>query len=1082
MPLPRRGRQPEEDDEPGLSKPGSAPVSASNSASVSAASSAVSSAASSPTSSSSASSAASETGSKTTTYSTEDTTSTTSDSKMPAAATATTAAAAAVAGTSTTSTNSTSPSTPLPAAVAVGAGKAGSDGVSNGGAVDSATTSATCRPPKVGSGDTLYQVLSRQYIQFYYGRSPSAKNNLGETPLLESARVGDVTGVFMNLLHCRLTLSSSVPKTPPASKPSSSEGGGQQQQQISEQEAFMNVKDNQGSNVIHLASGLSNPTILKLVLGIPEVDDDKGNGKSGRGSSNGRNYLLYPPLVPDVTPPNINSKNKGGITPLHLAIYKNQEQIVPILLKNGSNVHLQETSHGMTPLIVACRFNNTNAITKLLLHYGSLLHVKDNKGWNPLHIACGRDKLDIVKLLLQYGTENNGGNGGKKFNNYISSPLGLPYIENHTGDNGYTALHVAAISNHVSIVEYLIDMGGAHVESIDNTGKTPLHVALSKGYSCRNVVQILLQKYNSSLSCFETINGYTPIHTSTHLASTSTTILADKKKKKKIPTSDKKTTTNGDTSSATKGGNEDDQEDEEVQDDDDDIENRNNCKILQFVLHHIATQDATKPLSQYVETMDKAGRTPLHLSTMNGHLLSTQILLEYNAAIHARDNNGYTPLHCAALNGNVSVVEFLLSHGKARLDTLDKQGRTPLHAAISKGHDQVVKSLLHTIVESTKLPPEFALNNVNKGAILCLTAKDSIHGHSPLHYATLENQTEIVKLLVKASQATNVSIIDIMDSSGKTPFHSAVSKGNDIVVTTLIELKCNLDIRDSNGHTPLHYAALVGNRSICRKLINGGANLELKDTSNRTPLHAAVAKGNTSVVQLLVELNADLHARGKHGQQPLHYAARTDNEDVVRVLVEAGADVEERDGHGRTPLHIAAGMNQDNIVKVLIGEFRASVYSKIGTPGDSSDSNNNSDSKNSSSNKRRGQTPLHFAASQGHEATVRILIKAGAHIDSRDRWGQTPLHLTAEDYYDNNLKAAVARLLVNFGGIHTKDRKGQTPLHIAARNDNVPVARVLVAAGADRLARDRSNRTPLTWAEEYSNQGSGLMEQLLLEY
>ena len=57
-----------------------------------------------------------------------------------------------------------------------------------------------------------------------------------------------------------------------------------------------------------------------------------------------------------------------------------------------------------------------------------------------------------------------------------------------------------------------------------------------------------------------------------------------------------------------------------------------------------------------------------------------------------------------------------------------------------------------------------------------------------------------------------------------------------------------------------------------------------------------------------------------------------------------------------------------------------------------------------------GWIPLHWAAFNGSEAVVRLLIKSGAHKEAQGKDGRTPLHIAVFNGHE-----AVARLLIESG-------------------------------------------------------------------
>jgi ankyrin repeat protein len=125
-----------------------------------------------------------------------------------------------------------------------------------------------------------------------------------------------------------------------------------------------------------------------------------------------------------------------------------------------------------------------------------------------------------------------------------------------------------------------------------------------------------------------------------------------------------------------------------------------------------------------------------------------------------------------------------------------------------------------------------------------------------------------------------------------------------------------------------------------------------------------------------------------------------------------------------------------------------------------------------------GQTPLCWAAENGHEAVVKLLVETGnVDVDSKDTWGQTPLSLAAENGHE-----AVAKLLIETGNVDVdlKDSGGRTPLFWAAAKGHEAVVKLLLKIGnVDVDSKDSGGRTPLSWAAE---NGHEVVVKLLLEY
>ena len=55
-----------------------------------------------------------------------------------------------------------------------------------------------------------------------------------------------------------------------------------------------------------------------------------------------------------------------------------------------------------------------------------------------------------------------------------------------------------------------------------------------------------------------------------------------------------------------------------------------------------------------------------------------------------------------------------------------------------------------------------------------------------------------------------------------------------------------------------------------------------------------------------------------------------------------------------------------------------------------------------------GNSALHIAAQNGHEATTKLLIERGALVDSQNSKGNTSLHMALSYDYDKCVKVSVS--------------------------------------------------------------------------
>ena len=92
----------------------------------------------------------------------------------------------------------------------------------------------------------------------------------------------------------------------------------------------------------------------------------------------------------------IEAKNHKGSTALHVAAKNNQ--IVKLLLDFGANVNAIDKFH-VTPLHLATQNGNCQCV-KLLIDYKANVDPPFLRSDPPLRIAILKDKMDVMKILL----------------------------------------------------------------------------------------------------------------------------------------------------------------------------------------------------------------------------------------------------------------------------------------------------------------------------------------------------------------------------------------------------------------------------------------------------------------------------------------------------------------------------------------------------------------------------------------------------------------------------------------------------------------------------------------------------------
>ena len=192
-------------------------------------------------------------------------------------------------------------------------------------------------------------------------------------------------------------------------------------------------------------------------------------------------------------------------------------------------------------------------------------------------------------------------------------------------------------------------------------------------------------------------------------------------------------------------------------------------------------------------------------------------------------------------------------------------------------------------------------------------------------------------------------------------------------------------------------------------------------------LHAAAASGSVVEIDRLVKQGADLNARDGNGRTPMMVAAFRQDDAAVRALIEAGANLNALDHQSYDVITIAAVLNDLDTLKTVLaagGNARAITSPYSGTA-------------------------LIAAAHLGHAEVCEALIKARAPLDHVNNLGWTAL-IEAIVLGDGGARhQATVEVLIKAGAdLNLPDRQGVTPLALARQKGYAQIAEMLEQAGA----------------------------------
>ena len=326
----------------------------------------------------------------------------------------------------------------------------------------------------------------------------------------------------------------------------------------------------------------------------------------------------------------LNVKSETGITPLFAAAMDRSLDIVRLLIEKGANVNMK-SDVGYTPLIGGIMSGNLE-IVKILMQNDADVTIQDQDGYTPLTSAIMSGNLEVVKILIAYGANANLQEGMDK----------------------KTALMIASEKGFLDIVKYLIEDGHSDVNITNPMLSTALILSAKEGEL--EVVKFLIE--NGADTIIEAKDGFNAL------------MIAAFEGHLKICKLLIKSTSNIDNQS--KDGF--------------------NALIWAAFSAKIEIVEYLIGEKAKLNIQDNNGLTALMWASIRGHINIVELLYKYEANIHIQSKDKFTALMWASLRGHSNIVQFLIKHN-ADINAQTKDGKTALDFAKDKENKNIIRLL-----------------------------------------------------------------------------------------------------------------------------------------------------------------------------------------------------------------------------------------------------------------------------------------------------------------------------------------------------------------------------------------------------
>jgi ankyrin repeat protein len=456
-----------------------------------------------------------------------------------------------------------------------------------------------------------------------------------------------------------------------------------------------------------------------------------------------------------------------------------------------------------------------------------------------------------------------------------------------------------------------------------------------------------------------------------------------------------------------------------------------------------------------------AGPADLIDAVQAGNTAAAVKLIDQKVDVNERTTDGTTALHWASHHGNADLVDRLIRAG-ADVKAKNEFGSTPIWEAVNEGSAPIIEKLLKAGADANYRGPDgmtllmtiSRTTNLEAARLLLdhgadVNAKEQQKNQTALMWAAAQSQAEMVKLLIKRGADVNArAMVNNMSTASYNPFGFM-----DWPANVSSEPRAGQPL--AGGLTALLYASREGCSECVKALIEGGVDVDMQDPQGVTPLIMATQNLHFDTAAVLIKAGADPNRWDLWGRTPLYctvdvntlpHGGRADRPsldettalDVTRMLLEAGAN--------------------PNAQLKLLPPYR-----------------NQGADRGVDRMLTIGVTPLLRAAKALDAPAVKLLVAHGAKLDLPNNGGITPVMAaagmgsvdadtrgvyTTEDTPQRSVDTL--RILLDAGAdVNSKDPRGQTPIHAASFWGWNAAVQFLFDRGADPAVKDNNGRTPI---------------------